>query len=445
MNNNVILGGGAEGGYPYQAGADFCLSENLMAENFMADKFMTDDLVGNNLPDIVCLSHLRWDFVYQRPQHLMSRSACERRVFFVEEPIFGAPVPKLEISARNCGVVVVVPHLPEGLSDNEVAATEQSLLLDDLFLEYNISDYILWYYTPMALAFTWHLEPLLTVYDCMDELSAFKFAPPNLKQREAELLACADLVFTGGYSLYEAKCHLHPNIHPFPSSIDPAHFRKARKGLADPEDQADIPHPRLGFFGVIDERMDIEMLAGIADAKPDWHLVMIGPVVKIDPADLPRRPNIHYLGGRDYSNLPAYLSGWNIAMLPFARNESTRYISPTKTPEYLAAGIPTISTSIRDVVHPYGKQGLVEISDTPAEFVAAAERLMRSEFDYDAWLSQVDEMLASNSWDSTWARMMHLIDLTVKNRYPDLFATELDAAPAGRSTSFTNISPIPGD
>jgi UDP-galactopyranose mutase len=331
------------------------------------------------------------------------------------------------------------------LSDDEVAATEQSLLLDDLFLEYNISDYILWYYTPMALAFTWHLEPLLTVYDCMDELSAFKFAPPNLKQREAELLACADLVFTGGYSLYEAKCHLHPNIHPFPSSIDPAHFRKARKKLADPEDQTVIPRPRLGFFGVIDERMDIDLLAGVADAKPDWNLVMIGPVVKIDPAELPRHPNIHYLGGRDYNDLPAYLSGWDIAMLPFARNESTRYISPTKTPEYLAAGIPTISTSIRDVVHPYGKQGLVEIADMPAEFVAAAERLMSPDFDYNAWLSQVDEMLASNSWDSTWARMMHLIDLTVKSRYPDLFATEMDTTPAGRSTSFTNISPIPGD
>ncbi|MGE0127399.1 MAG: glycosyltransferase family 1 protein [Blastocatellales bacterium] len=401
--------------------------------------------MSNDLPDMVCLSHLRWDFVYQRPQHLMSRSACERRVFFVEEPIFGAPVPKLDISQRDCGVVVVVPHLPEGLNDAEVAAIEQSLLLDELFLEYNVSDYILWYYTPMALAFTWHLEPLATVYDCMDELSAFKFAPRNLKQREAELLACADLVFTGGYSLYEAKCHLHPNIHPFPSSIDPAHFRKARKKPAEPEDQAGIPHPRLGFFGVIDERMDLELLAGVADARPDWHLVMIGPVVKIDPADLPRRSNIHYLGGRDYQNLPAYLSGWDIAMLPFARNESTRYISPTKTPEYLAAGIPTISTSIRDVAHPYGQQRLVEIADTPNDFVAAAERLMSSRFDRNAWLHQVDEILASNSWDSTWARMMHLIDLTVKNRYPDLFAAEPVTARAARSTSFTSISPTTGD
>ncbi|MGH9768598.1 MAG: glycosyltransferase family 1 protein [Blastocatellia bacterium] len=396
--------------------------------------------VANDLPDMVCLSHLRWDFVYQRPQHLMSRSACERRVFFVEEPVFDAKAPKLDISRRDCGVVVVAPRLPEGLSDAEVAAIQQSLLLDELFMEHDISDYILWYYTPMAMAFTWHLEPLVIVYDCMDELSAFKFAPQNLKQREAELLACADLVFTGGYSLYEAKYHLHPNIHPFPSSIDPAHFRKARKKIAEPDDQAAIPRPRLGYSGVIDERMDQELLAGIADAKPDWHLVMIGPVVKIDPAELPRRPNIHYLGGKNYKDLPAYLSGWEIAMLPFARNESTRYISPTKTPEYLAAGVPTISTSIRDVEHPYGRQGMVKIADTPAEFVAAAENLMRPgiNYDYSAWLNQVDEMLASNSWDSTWARMMHLIDLTVKNRYPDMFITESLTALAGQSTSFTS-------
>lgn len=441
MNNNVVTGNGNSlPSIINHPGPDLYSSNSLVADSFAAE-----NLIASNLPDIVCLSHLRWDFVYQRPQHLMSRSACERRVFFVEEPIFGAPVPKLDISRRDCGVIVVVPHLPEGLSDAEVGAAQQSLLLDELFLEYDISDYILWYYTPMALAFTWHLEPLATVYDCMDELSAFKFAPLNLKQREAELLMCADLVFTGGYSLYEAKCHLHHNIHPFPSSIDPAHFRKARRKLAEPEDQAGIERPRLGFFGVIDERLDQELLAGIADARPDWQFVMIGPVVKIDPADLPRRPNIHYLGGRDYKDLPAYLSGWDIAMLPFARNESTRFISPTKTPEYLAAGIPAISTSIRDVVHPYGRQDLVRIADAPAEFIAAAESLMSPGFNRAAWLNQVDEMLASNSWDSTWARMMHLIDLAIKNRYPDLFAAHPLAASAIRSTSFNIVSPGAGD
>src|SRR5262249_15259600 len=174
-----------------------------MVGGIMPDEAVAEEVVTRALPDLVCLSHMRWDFVYRRPQHLMSRSACERRVFFVEEPVLGAPTPRLDISPRDCGVVVVVPRLPGGLSEAEVAAIEQSLLLDELFLEYNISDYILWYYTPMAVAFTWHLEPLAIVYDCMDELSAFKFAPPSLKQREAELLSCADVVFTGGYSLYE--------------------------------------------------------------------------------------------------------------------------------------------------------------------------------------------------------------------------------------------------
>jgi UDP-galactopyranose mutase len=285
----------------------------------------------------------------------------------------------------------------------------------------------------------------------MDELSAFKGAPAALKRREAELLQRADLVFTGGYSLYEAKCHLHPNIHPFPSSIDPAHFRQARKWAIEPPDQTVIPSPRLGFFGVIDERMDQTLLAGVADARPDWQFIMIGPVVKIDPEQLPRRANIHYLGAKSYEDLPAYLSGWDVAMLPFARNESTKYISPTKTPEYLAAGVPAISTSIRDVVHPYGQQGLVKIADAVPEFVASAEELMGQGFDYLKWLEEVDEALAFNSWDGTWARMMELVNLSVKNRYPDLISTEASpTARAGKlvdakSTSVGAVSPLIGD
>jgi glycosyltransferase involved in cell wall biosynthesis len=400
----------------------------------------------SGVPDLVCLSHLRWDFVYQRPQHLLSRFARERRVYFVEEPICDATTPSLHISERDCGVRVVVPHLPEGLGEAESAAVQQSLLLDDLFLEHSIDDYILWYYTPMALDWTRHLEPLAVVYDCMDELSAFKNAPPGLRQREAELLERADLVFTGGHSLYEAKRHLHSNIHPFPSSIEAAHFRKARKEIREPEDQSNIPHPRLGFFGVIDERLDQELLAGIAEARPDWQIVIVGPVVKIDPDELPRRTNIHYLGSKAYQELPAYLSGWEIAMLPFARNDSTRFISPTKTPEYLAAGVPTISTSIRDVVNPYGQQGLVKIADTAPEFVAAAEHLMSSRFNYAAWLRQVDEVLAFNSWDRTWSRMAQMINTTVRNRYPDLVKVEtVSTAAAGNSVGRAAVSPISGD
>ncbi|MHC5743774.1 MAG: UDP-galactopyranose mutase [Nostoc sp.] len=366
-------------------------------------------------PDIVCLSHLRWNFVYQRPQHLLSRCAQGKRVFFIEEPIFSEePLASLDVNEDSNGVVVVVPHLPQGLTEEAINADLQ-VLINNLFAEHNINKYICWYYTPMAIAFTRHLQPQAVVYDCMDELSAFQGASPTLKNYEAELFSRADLVFTGGQSLYESKVNQHPNVYAFPSSVDVAHFGQARN-VQEPEDQAHIPHPRLGFFGVIDERMDIELLAGIAEARPDWHLVIIGPVVKIDPANLPQHENIHYLGGRDYKQLPAYLAGWDLAMLPFARNESTRFISPTKTPEYLAAGRPVVSTSIRDVVRPYGESKLVRIADTVSEFVAAAEQAMQEDTPASEWLSRVDVFLEKISWDRTWASMMKLIDSAIAAR-----------------------------
>jgi UDP-galactopyranose mutase len=400
---------------------------------------------NSHMPDLICFSHLRWDFVYQRPQHLLTRCAKERRVYFVEEPIFMETTPRLEISQRDNGVHVVVPFLPNGLSEAESVATQQALVIDDLILTQALRDYILWYYTPMARAFTQHLEPLAIIYDCMDELSAFKNPPPGLKEYEADLLECADLVFTGGYSLFEAKRHLHTSMYPFPSSIEAAHFRQARQEMQEPEDQASIPHPRLGFYGVIDERMDLELLDGLAKARPDWHYVMVGPVVKIDPADLPKHPNIHYLGGKSYQQLPAYLSGWDIAMLPFARNESTQFISPTKTPEYLAAGVPVISTSIRDVVRPYGQQGLVKVADTANEFIEAAEYLMCEKFNRQAWLRQVDESLMYNNWDRTWARMTKLINSVLNSRYSESDKGELalsfPATPLVKSAS----SQVTGD
>jgi glycosyltransferase involved in cell wall biosynthesis len=362
--------------------------------------------------DLVCFSHLRWDFVFQRPQHLLSRFARGRRVFVVEEPVFepqgGA---RLELSRRPEGVWVAVPHLPEGLSETEVCSAQRGLL-DKLFAEQEISDAVLWYYTPMALPFSHHLTPLATVYDCMDELSAFVGAPTALGHLEQELLARADLVFTGGRSLYEAKRHQHENVHAFPSSIDYAHFVRARAPLAEPADQATVARPRLGFYGVIDERLDLELLAGLAAARPDWQLVIVGPVVKIDPESLPRGANLHYLGSKTYDELPAYLAGWDAALLPFARNASTRFISPTKTPEYLAAGRPVVSTPIRDVVRPYGEQGLVRIADTVESFVAALEAAL-TEPDREAWLERVDLFLAQTSWDRTWEEMAGLIGESV--------------------------------
>ena len=355
-------------------------------------------------PDLICVSHLRWNFVFQRPQHLLTRCASERRVFYIEEPFHDADgQPRLEVQ-RTGRVIVVVPHLVAGQDD----AAALRRLIDELVAREAIKRYVLWYYTPMALAFTAHLEPEAIIYDCMDELSGFANAPAELKLREAELLRRASVVFTGGQSLYEAKRHAHRNIHPFPSSVDVEHFAQARQIIEDPADQAAIPRPRLGFYGVIDERLDIPLLAGIAAARPDWHFVMLGPVVKIDPASLPANPNIHYLGSKSYHELPRYLAGWDVALLPFARNDATRFISPTKTPEYMAAGKPVVSTSIRDVVRPYGQQGLVRIADAVDDFVAACEASLTE--DATARVRNADVFLRQTSWDGTWTRMRLLVD-----------------------------------
>jgi glycosyltransferase involved in cell wall biosynthesis len=376
---------------------------------------------------VICLSHLRWNFVFQRPQHLMTRCARTRRVFFFEEPL---PVSGMQTRVQitqSDGLTVVVPQLPDGLSEQE-RVEEQRRALDQLLQSEGIQDYVLWYYTPMALAFTSHLNPCAIVYDCMDELSAFRGAPAVLKEREAALMSRAHLVLTGGQSLYEAKKHAHSNIHPFPSSVDVAHFGRARRIVNDAPDQADIPHPRLGFFGVIDERMDLGLVAEVAGARPDWQIVMLGPVVKIDPATLPQRPNIHYLGPKSYQELPAYVAGWDVALLPFARNEATRFISPTKTPEYMAAGLPVVSTSIRDVVRPYGQQGLVRIADASADFVAACEAAM--EESRQQRLAQHDAFLRHLSWDDTWNRIHELMDDVLRREQSDALTELADGVSA---------------
>jgi UDP-galactopyranose mutase len=274
----------------------------------------------------------------------------------------------------------------------------------------------------MMLPWAKNLNPAAVVYDCMDELSAFRGAPPALLDREKQLFEQADLVFTGGQSLYEAKRERHPRVYAFPSSIDVKHFEQALNVEAEPEDQKDIPHPRIGFCGVIDERSDIELLARAADMRPDWHFVMVGPVVKIDEADLPRRENIHYLGGKKYDELPAYIGGWDVAMTPFAMNESTKFISPTKTPEYLAAGKPVVSTPIRDVVRPYGDNGLVHIASTPEEFVAAIEAAKTQ--DLEAHRSRASEFLSTNSWDKTQRAMEDLIDEVVETQTQEVAAAQ---------------------
>lgn len=363
--------------------------------------------------DLICLSHLRWNFVYQRPQHLMSRFTKHYRVFFMEEPIYDAPSRYNAVfEDPETGVSVITPHLPNAAKDDPL---EKQALFDLFLSSENIEHIILWYYTPMALEFTNHLKPDLVVYDCMDELSGFKFAPPALRDYEQQLFRKADIVFTGGHHLYEAKKASHHNIYPFPSSIDKKHFEQARHLLTEPADQANIPHPRIGFYGVIDERFDIQLLTALASLHPDWHFVILGPVVKIDPETLPKLNNVHLPGQKHYNELPAYLAGWDVAIMPFLLNESTEFISPTKTPEYLAGGKPVVSTPIKDVIKPYGELKLVEIADTPSEFADAIERVL-NRTDKDAWLEQVDKFLATTSWNKTWQGMATLIEETLNKK-----------------------------
>lgn len=355
--------------------------------------------------DLVCLSHLRWSWVYQRPQHLMTRAARDRRVLVFEESVTGSSRPWTEITTPAPNVTVATPHLPDGLSPREGQAVLRELL-DTALAREGIRRFTLWYYTPMALPFTSHLEAEGIVYDCMDELSGFAGAPPELVGLERQLFSRADIVFTGGHSLYDSKRRHHSQVHAVPSSVDFEHFVQARLST-EPEDQASIPRPRLGYCGVIDERLDSGLIEAIARSRPDWQLVFLGPVTKVDPAALPHGANIHYLGARSYDQLPSYLSGWDVALLPFAHNDSTRFISPTKTPEYLAAGRRVVSTSVRDVVRTFGETAFIEIADGPDEFIAAIERCLTT--DDPERQARVDRYLAMQSWDRTWARMQALM------------------------------------
>jgi UDP-galactopyranose mutase len=345
--------------------------------------------------------------VFQRPQHLMSRFARTRRVFFVEEPVFEpAAQPFLQTAVcPHTNVHVLTPHL--------ACEADRNLVLSQLLTQFavanDIKKPILWFYTPMALEFfPRSIVPAVVVYDCMDELSMFRGASRHLQILETQLLDLADLVFTGGVSLFEAKREMHSRVYVFPSGVDVHHFQQARSLTADFQEHQGIGRPRLGYAGVIDERIDLSLLEEVAQQRPRWQIVMIGPTAKISPDDLPRLANIHWLGMKDYRDLPAYFAGWDVGIMPFALNDATRFISPTKTPEYLAAGLPVVSTPIRDVVRPYGELGLVRIGRSTEEFIDAAEQAMVQDMSIK-WRQRSDEFLKSLSWDSVWIEMDGLI------------------------------------
>ena len=340
-------------------------------------------------------------------------------VLFVEEPVFDDIAPaRLELHPITSNLTVGVPHLSRGV-DTGAAAILQRALLNEVCARYDMSNPYLWFYTPMAITFAGEIPASAIVYDCMDELSAFKDAPAELPELEGLLLNRADLVFTGGLSLYEAKRARHPHVYAFPSAVDVGHFGTARGRLAEPADQAAIPRPRLGFFGVIDERMDTALLAALAGRRPDWRFVMIGPVVKIDPASLPKADNIHYLGIKNYQELPAYAAHWEVALMPFALNDATRFISPTKMPEYLAAGKPVVSTPVADVARLWGHLAATFIADGPDEFASKIDAALALAARPGDWLDQIDREIAGLSWDRTWERMRRLmIDLPPRQPRP---------------------------
>ncbi|WP_407305650.1 glycosyltransferase [Acinetobacter sp.] len=374
---------------------------------------------------LIVFSHLRWNFVFQRPQHLLTRLSKYYNILFVEEPVNSGSV-KLEISDVASNIKVIVPHLHEegwGFTDPQMAAMGPMVKawVDE---SCDVSDgYGIWFYTPSALPLKDYFTPEFTIFDVMDELSLFAGAPIHLKKREAELLRTADVVTAGGPSLARAKQGVRPDTLSLPSCVDAAHYSPRRacgaEVLTHDGDalQAHISGPRIGFFGVIDERLDIDLVAAVADSNPRWQVVMVGPVVKIDPASLPKRPNIHYLGGQSYQILPQLVQGWDVCMMPFAINDATKFISPTKTLEYMAAEKPIVSTAVHDVIELYGD--VVEIGYDHSEFIGNIEKLLHEEPTQAAQrIITGTEIVARCTWDATAEKIHDAIEAAIKAKKP---------------------------
>ena len=347
--------------------------------------------------DMIVFCHLRWQFVYQRPQHIISRMAKEFKVLLIEEPIgFN------DEEENSAQINIITPHLH--VLQPKVRSIEAIAKILPKYIS-NQKVPIGWFYSASFSPLLQELQFETVIYDCMDELSLFKGAPQQLIDQEKFLLSNADIVFTGGKSLYESKKVMHNKVYCFPSSVDERHFAKALNGIAIPEDIANIKSPIIGYFGVIDERIDLDLIGESAQKMPDVSFVMIGPLAKIDDADLPKSENIHYLGMKTYNELPGYLKAFDIAMMPFALNDATKFISPTKTLEYMAAGKPIISTKIKDVVRDY--ENCVKLVETSDDFCKAVSEIAKT--DLTAIRNSYGNILKNTSWDTTAAKMNTII------------------------------------
>jgi UDP-galactopyranose mutase len=357
-------------------------------------------------------SHLRWDFLYQRPQQVMTRFARKRPVLFIEAPVTDRTSGFVTREAAP-GVMVLQPRLPAegpGFGPDQTALLEPMVRAQIEALGW--TEHAAWLSTPMAVDLALRLSPIGIVYDCMDE-SALPGAPPGLIECERRLLEQADAVMTGGPSLHEAKKDRHPLVRCFPSSVDQAHF--ANPDAEIPEDQIRIPHPRIGYSGVIDERIDLALVEALAEAMPDVSFVMIGPLEKIDPANLPRCSNLHYLGPRRYQELPGYMHGWDVAMMPFVIGPATRFLSPAQALESMAASRPIVSTPIADVAGPY--RDIVYLGDGPEDFVTACRQALNAPPTERAERSRLaNQVLERTSWDQTAERMEAVLDMVAGTR-----------------------------
>ena len=376
---------------------------------------------------LVAFSHLRWGFVWQRPQHLLSRFAREMPVLVIEEPEWGAPRNEVRIR-QDRGVSVATPLL-KGTPERQGFGAHANMAIAELIepLVPAASQPIFWYYTPMAIgAEPLGRQPSLKVYDAMDDLASFLAAPPELRDNERRLLSRVDLVFTGGPTLFRHRRDMHHAVHCFPSGVEGAHFMSAVTSTGAAADLAESARPILGYFGVIDERLDLQLLAQIADARPHWTIALVGPVVKIDESAIPVRTNIVRFGQQAYADLPGFLAAFDVALMPFARNDATRSISPTKTLEYLAGAKPVVSTPIADVIDLYGD--VVEIATTASEFIAAVELLLtRTTADARQWRSRAARLVLANEWDAIAVQML---DVMARTRAKTIVPPAADSAVA---------------
>lgn len=362
---------------------------------------------------VIVFSHLRWNFVHQRPQHLLSRLARFYPVIFLEEPVFDAEHTFLERVTPVPNVMVCRPHTPiaaTGFHDEQLPLLRE--LIRQLMMDFN--DHIVWFTTPMAVPLLPEIHPRLVIYDCMDMPAARKSAPQPLREYESTLFTVADLVFAAGLGLYRTQRAHHPHVHYFPDSVDGSHFLQALDRTNAHPAHRSIAGPRLGYYGVIDERVDAHLIAHLADAHPQWQVVLAGPIGMRDAATLPHRANIHYLGYQPYSALPRLLAGWDVCLLPFVAEEATQFVSTTRILEYMAAELPIVSTHNQDVVDLY--DGIVSSAETPAAFVSACEAaLLASAGEHAARAAKMRAVVSSTSWDATVASMHALIEQAARN------------------------------